>query len=73
MSNKVLLYSTGNCIQYTVINHNGKEYEKHLAEEINTVYQLYFNKILKNKAMCHVAPTNMSLATAWPYDFGQGR
>ena len=24
--NKVLLYSTGNCIQYLMINHNGKEY-----------------------------------------------
>ena len=24
----VLLYSTGNCIQYPVINHNGKESEK---------------------------------------------
>ena len=23
-NNKVLLYSTGNCIQYPVINHNGK-------------------------------------------------
>ena len=28
INNKVLLYSTGNCIQYPVINHNGKEYEK---------------------------------------------
>ena len=28
ISNKVLLYSTGNYIQYPVINHNGKEYEK---------------------------------------------
>ena len=28
--NKVLLYSTGNCIQYPVINHNGKEYEKYV-------------------------------------------
>ena len=28
INNKVLLYSTGNYIQYTVINHNGKEYEK---------------------------------------------
>ena len=28
MNNKVLLYSTGNYIQYLVINHNGKEYEK---------------------------------------------
>ena len=24
--NKVLLYSTGNYIQYPVVNHNGKEY-----------------------------------------------
>ena len=28
ISNKVLLCSTGNYIQYLVINHNGKEYEK---------------------------------------------
>ena len=28
MNNKVLLYSTGNYIQYPVINHNGKEYKK---------------------------------------------
>ena len=28
INNKVLLYSTGNAIQYPVINHNGKEYEK---------------------------------------------
>ena len=28
IKNKVLLYSTGNYIQYPVINHNGKEYEK---------------------------------------------
>ena len=27
-TNKVLLYSTGNYIQYPVINHNGKDYEK---------------------------------------------
>ena len=26
--NKVLLYNTRNCIQYPVINHNRKEYEK---------------------------------------------
>ena len=26
--NKILLYSTGNSIQYPVINHSGKEYEK---------------------------------------------
>ena len=28
INNKVLLYSTGNYIQYLIINHNGKEYEK---------------------------------------------
>ena len=26
--NEVLLYSAGNYIQYSVINHNGKEYKK---------------------------------------------
>ena len=28
INNKVLLYSTGNYIQYPVINHNGKEFDK---------------------------------------------
>ena len=28
ISNKILLYSTGNYIQYPVRSHNGKEYEK---------------------------------------------
>ena len=28
VNNKVLQYSTGNSIQYPVINHSGKEYEK---------------------------------------------
>ena len=27
-NNKVLLYSTGNYVQYLIINYNGKEYEK---------------------------------------------
>ena len=30
MDNKVLLYSTGNYIQYPGINHNGKEYRKNV-------------------------------------------
>ena len=33
--NKVLLYSTGNYIQYPVINHNGKEYEKEYISMYN--------------------------------------
>ena len=28
INNKVLLYSTGNYIQYPMINHNGKQYSK---------------------------------------------
>ena len=28
INNKVLLCSTGNCIQYPLINHNGKEYKE---------------------------------------------
>ena len=28
VNNKVLLYSTGDYIQYPVMNHNGDEYEK---------------------------------------------
>ena len=28
INNKVLLCNTGNCSQYTVISHKGKEYEK---------------------------------------------
>ena len=30
INNKVLIYSTENYIQYTVINHNGKEYRKRM-------------------------------------------
>ena len=30
INNKILLYSTGNYIQYPVINYNGKGYEKNI-------------------------------------------
>ena len=30
INNKVLLYSTENYIQYSMINHNGKEYKKYI-------------------------------------------
>ena len=35
INNKVLLYSTGNYIQYLVINHNRKEYEKECIHMYN--------------------------------------
>ena len=48
ISHKVLLYSTGNYIQYPVINYNGKEYSITeslcCAAEINIVNHLYINK-----------------------------
>ena len=51
INSKVLLHGTGNCIQYTVITHNGKEYEKeyiyiYMTEslcyeaEINTTWEI---------------------------------
>ena len=48
INNKVLLYSTGNYVQYPMINHNGKEYLKNSTllysrNEHNIVNQLYFN------------------------------
>ena len=49
--NKILLYSTGHYIQYPVISHSGKEYEKHVymciteslhfITEINTLFINY--------------------------------
>ena len=32
INSKVLMYSTGNYIQYPVINHHGKEYEKRTSQ-----------------------------------------
>ena len=61
INNKVLLYSTGNYIQYPVINDNGKEYEKeylymhkqitllYTRNQHTTVNQLYSNTIYLRK------------------------
>ena len=65
INNKVLLYSTGNYIQYPVINHKGKEYEKEyicITESLcctadNIVNQLYFNKKKKK---------NIGHESIWP-------
>ena len=42
LNNKVWLYSTGNYIQYPMINHNGKEY---LKKECVCVYIYMYNWI----------------------------
>ena len=49
IDNKVLLYSTGNYIQYPGINHNGKEYEKEYEKESIT------------ESLCCVAEINTAL------------
>ena len=48
INNKVLLQSTGNYIQYPVINHKGKEYEK--------IYSMCITEPL-----CYTVEMNMTL------------
>ena len=46
INNKVLLYSTGNYIQYPVINYNGKEHEKQYIHLCIT------------ESLCYIAESN---------------
>ena len=76
--NKVLLCNTGNYIQYPVINHNGKEYEKNVytcitesllysRNQHNVVNQLYFNKINFKKDIGFVwsVPIHLFFTNSW--------
>ena len=61
INNKALLYSTENCIQYLIINYNGKEYKKNIhmcvcvclteslcyTPEMNTTLKISYISILK--------------------------
>ena len=59
INNKVVLYSTGNCIQYPGINHSGKEYKKKIymciteslycTAEINTTLSINYTSIKEIK------------------------
>ena len=59
INNKVLLYSTGNYIQYPVINHNGKNMNKNAyicvteslccRAEINTTLQINYTSVKKKR------------------------
>ena len=42
-NNKVLLYSTGNYIQYLVVNNNGKESEKNIDLNVYSDTYMYLN------------------------------
>ena len=48
INNKVLLYSTGNYIQYPEINHNGKDYKKEY---------IYIFSAMQNKLTQHCKST----------------
>ena len=52
INNKVLLYSTENYIQYSEINHNGKEYEKGCA------YIYIERERERTKSLCCTAEIN---------------
>ena len=43
ITGKVLLYSTGNYIQYPIINHDGKEYEKYYIDVCIYIYSVIRN------------------------------
>ena len=53
INNKVLLYSTGKYIQYPVINHNGKEYEKECV--CMYIYIYIYIYIYKTESLCCTA------------------
>ena len=56
MDNKVLLYNTGNYVQYLRINYNGKEYEKRMDICIciteSLCCTLEINNIVHRLCMC---------------------
>ena len=57
-NNKVLLYSTGNCAQYSMINNNGKEYEK----ECVYIYIYILNHFaIQHKLTQHCKSTKLQL------------
>ena len=58
INNKVLLYSTGNYIQYPVINHNGREYEKEYIKRKNIYIYIYIHIY---ESFCGTPETNTTL------------
>ena len=59
ISNKILLYSTENYIQYPMINHNGKEYFK---KEYNIyIHTHIYTYICITESLCCTAVINTTL------------
>ena len=69
INNKVLIYSTGNYIQYPVINHNGKEYKKECVYVYNWVTLLYsrdWYNIVK-QLFFNIKKESWPLGTLWNF------
>ena len=62
INNKILLYSTGNYIQYFVINHNGKEYDKYIYIHIYIYTHMY---VCITESLCSTAEIN----TTWQINY----
>ena len=54
----MLLYSTGSCIQYPVVNHNGEEDEKECIYNIYTDMYAYEDVY---ESFCHIVEINTVL------------
>ena len=59
--NKILLYSTGNYIQYPVIRHNGKEYKKECMYKCSNHFSVQ-QKLINH---CKSTITNQLFVTPW--------
>ena len=59
VNNKVLLYSTENCVHYLMINHNIKEYIKRMC--IYTYMCIYVCLYAKTDSLCYTLEINTTL------------
>ena len=59
INSKVLLYSTGNYIQYPMINHNGKEHRKECLSL--SIYMCVYVYVCITESLCCTAVINTTL------------
>ena len=69
INNKVLLYSTGNLIQYPTINHNGKQYEKECVIYVTCTCV----HVLSHFSRVHLSATPRTVANQAPLSMGFSR
>ena len=62
INNKVPLYSIGNYIQYSMINHNGKEYEK---ECLNIYIYIFVNIYIRASLVAQLVKNLPAMQETW--------